>query len=161
MRRALFLALLLSSCKDDPPQPTNCSGPDFDVVISAVEGPLPLDTNILLEYAGGPDEEYMLSDSMDHRVLFCVPSDREGNPPDGTGGHAGNGVAGLAGIGGAGGEGPEGDVEAVRCTLWTDGPARLTIETSIYATEIVQLSAKKGKCTVTRDIVLGLADGGT
>ena len=161
MRRALFLALLLSSCKDDPPQPADCAGPDFDVVISASEGPLPPDTSVLLEYGGGPDDEYkVVGDSMMHKVLFCAPSDREGNPPGATGGTTGSGNAGLTGLGGAGGESSEGETEAIRCTLWTDGPARLTIETSVYATEVVQFSGKKGTCTVMADVVLGPTDGG-
>lgn len=141
--------------------PADCAGPDFDVIISASEGPLPPDTVILLEYAGGPPDQYSLvGDSMNHNVLFCVPSDREGNPPAATGGHGGNGASELAGLGGAGGEGSGGEVEAVRCTLWTDGPARLTVETSLYPTTVVDLSAKKGKCTVMDDIVIGPNDGG-
>ena len=166
MRRAWLLALLFSSCKDDPPQPAFCLGPDFDVLITTGEGPIPADTIVTMEYAGGDPEQYPYpeSDPDGPSALFCAPSDREGNPLPATGGSGGEASAGLSGrdgLGGAGGEGPTGDVEAWRCTLWTDGPATLTVETSFYPSVEVSLAAKRGKCTVEDEIVIGPLDGGT
>jgi len=95
--------------------------------------------------------------------LFCAPSDREGNPLPAAGGSGGGAAAGLAGgdgLGGAGGEGPTGDIEAWRCTLWTYGPATLTVESSMYPSVELPLTAKKGKCTVSAEVVIGPVDGG-
>ena len=164
MRRALFFALLLSSCKDDPTQPAICSGPDFDVLITTGEGPLPADTVVSMEYAGGDPEVYSYPDDPEamHRALFCAPSDREGEPLPAVGGHGGQGAAELGGgLSGAGGEGPSGEIEAWRCTLWTYGPATLTVESAMYPSVEVPLAAKRGKCTVTAEIVIGPLDGGT
>lgn len=164
MRRALFLALLFSSCKDDPTQPAICSGPDFDVLITTGEGPLPADTVVSVEYGGGDPEQYSYPDdpAAMHRALFCAPSDREGNPLPAVDGQGGRGAAELGdGLGGAGGEGPSGEIEAWRCTLWTYGPATVSVESEMYPSVEKPLTAKKGQCTVKAEIVIGPVDGGT
>jgi len=156
VRSAHLLTLLLIACKEDPPTPPDCSGPDFDVVITVLDAPLPAETVVSVEYGGGVMEEYRLTGQTECHVLFCSPSDREGNPV----GDGGQCRSGLDGFGGAGGEASGGALEGLRCKLWTDGPAKMTVETTLYPTVERQLSAKKGKCTVSTAIEIGPDDGG-
>jgi len=158
VRRAFLLALLVVSCEDDPPHPADCpSGPDFEVLISALDAPLPADTVVTVHYGGGVTEEYRIPDHGKHYVLFCEPTDRDGNPV-GTGGHGGEGqlAAGRNGPGGSPGSG----FEALTCELWTDGPATLSVETSRYPKRTEDLQAKNGKCTVSSEVELSPEDGG-
>jgi hypothetical protein len=149
--------LLVVSCEDDPPHPADCpSGPDFEVLISALDAPLPADTVVTVNYGGGVVEEYRIPDHGKHHVLFCAPSDREGNPVN-VGGHGGEGA--LEAPGGRGGA-PSSGFEALSCELWTDGPATLSVETSRYPTRTEELRAKNGKCTVSSEIELSADDGG-
>ena len=160
MRRATLLALLLVSCKDDPPHPADCpSGPDFEVLITAFDAPLPADVRVSIEYAGGLNEHYSIPDHGKHRALWCTPSDREGNPLP-AGGHGGQGSL-EAGDSGRGGASADSGLEGLECELWTDGPATLTVETSMYPKATEPLAAKEGKCVVAAEIVLALPDGGT
>ncbi|HEX6275230.1 MAG TPA: hypothetical protein VFZ53_19455 [Polyangiaceae bacterium] len=159
MRRATLLALLLLSCKKDPPHPADCpSGPDFEVLITALDARVPSDVIVSIQYGGGEDE-YRIPDHGKHSALFCTPSDREGNPLQ-AGGVGGERPV-ERGPGGFGGAGPGAGLEALACELWTDSPATLTVETTMYPTATEELSAKKGKCVVFREIVLSLDDGGT
>lgn len=165
MRWAFLLALLFLSCKDAPAAPRDCGDvPDFIVIISALDAPLPLDTVVYVEYGGTLAEEYRIPDDGDHRVLFCEASDREGNPVDAAGGHGGESaaLAGASGQGGVGGGRPEHLLEALRCELWTRGPATVMVETKAYPPpEPLGLQAKGDRCTVESEIVLQHDDGGT
>jgi hypothetical protein len=152
--------LLLLSCKKDPSHPADCpSGPDFEVRITALEGPVPADVIVRIDYAGGLTDEYSIPDHRKHSALFCAPTDRDGNPLA-EGGQGGEG--GLAqGSNGSGGAGSSRGLEALTCELWTDSPAILTVETDLYPTTTASLEAKKGQCTVFTEIELSLGDGGT
>jgi hypothetical protein len=151
------------SCNDDPVEPANCGDtPDFIVIVSALDAPLPLDTVVSVEYGGTGTEEYRIPDDGKHQVLFCEPSDRDGNPVEAAGGHGGESVAlpSAGGQGGAGGR-PRQLFEALRCELWTRGPATVTVTTKVYPLpEPLGLKAKKGQCTVDSEIVLQHADAG-
>jgi len=164
VRRVFLFAFLFLSCKDVPAAPTDCGDvPDFIVVISALDAPLPLDTVVYVEYGGTLTEEYRIPDDRDHRVLFCEASDREGNPVDAAGGHGGESpaLAGASGQGGVGGGRPQHLLEALRCELWTRGPATVTVETKAYPSPPpLGLKAKQGQCTVESEIVLQHDDGG-
>jgi hypothetical protein len=159
VRRATLLALLLLSCKKDPPHPADCpSGPDFEVRITALDGPVPRDVLVAITYAGGLTDQYSIPDHGKHSALFCKPTDREGNPLA-SGGQGGQG--GLEhGSSGFGGTGSGSGIEALTCELWTDSPATLTVETSMYPTATAGLEAKKGTCTVFSEVELTLEDGG-
>jgi hypothetical protein len=158
VRRAVLLIFLLAACKDEPPLPPDCMGPDFDVTIMALDAPLPGDTVVHVAYGGGIVEDHRVDDPRaKHQNVFCYPADREGNLP-GAGGEGGvRQISGPGGEGGSGGAGPE----ALRCRLWTDGPATVTVMTSIYPSVETRLRAKKGICTVMANIELGTDDGGT
>jgi hypothetical protein len=155
--------LLLLSCKDDPAQPATCGDtPDFIVIISALDAPLPLDTVVSVAYGGTGVEECRIPNDGKRKVLFCDPSDREGNPVEPVEGQAGE-TAATAGSGGEGGTGtgrPPHELEALRCELWTDGPATVTVTTELYPEVVEPLTAKKGLCIVESEIVLQHEDGG-
>ena len=131
MRRAFLFALLFLSCKDDPAEPADCSDtPDFIVLVSALDARLPADTVVSIEYGGSGMEQDRIPDDLMHDVLFCDPSDREGNLVGTTGGHGGESAStGPGGEGGAGGNPPGHGLEALRCELWTRGPATVMVET--------------------------------
>lgn len=164
MRRAFLLALLLLSCKDDPAQPATCGDtPDFIVIISALDAPLPADTVVSVAYGGTGMEECRIPNDGEHEVLFCDPSDREGNPVELAGGQAGEtaATAGSGGQGGAGNGRPRHTLEALRCEFWTDGPAKVTVTTELYPPVEEDLTTRKGECLVESEIVLQHEDGGT
>jgi len=155
--------LLLASCEEEPPQPPYCTGPDFQILVTALDIPLPPDTVVHVEYGGTQVDEYWITDDpVGPEVAFCEESDREGNPVSGAGGDRGgsSNATGMTGEGGAGGAPSGGTMEGLICDLWTDGPATVTILTSVFPTVEVPLRAKKGKCTVWKEIEIGPDDGG-
>jgi hypothetical protein len=162
----LLLVGLVFSCGPDP-QPHDCGGkPDFSVVISAYSGPVPPDAIIRLYYGGRPPDQpevLTLASPLTPQALFCYPGDRSGNydpqsPPIGA---QSQGLA--AGGSGAGGEGgaPSGELEALVCNLYTDGSARLEVETQLYGTSELELKLKKDVCTVTTTLILEPTDAGS
>jgi hypothetical protein len=156
--------LLFWSCKDDPAEPEDCGDtPDFIVIVSALDAPLPLDTVVSVEYGGAGMEQDRIPDDGDHRVMWCDPSDREGNPVDAAGGQGGEsgGTTGSGGQGGALGGRPHQVLEALRCELWTRGPATVSVATKAYPMPApLSLEAKRGQCTFESEIVLRPGDGG-
>jgi hypothetical protein len=105
--------LLLGACgsvawacgPEDKPAPT-CKGGTIVLVLEAENGRLPEDLRIKVRYGGNPDGEvYLLSEAVPHQAVFCKtdPERIEG---------------------GMGGDGAEG-VKTLRCSLFTQGPARL------------------------------------
>lgn len=161
MRRTLLLAFLaLASCDDEPRPPADCTTPDFDVLITAVDGPLPADTVVKMVFGGGMDEYRLTDDTTDPENLFCTPSDREGNPVLADNGEGGR-SAQAGHDGGAGGASSDGTVEGLRCDVWSDSSVTLTVTTSTYPVAVAQLQGKKGVCTVSSEIELSPSDGGT
>lgn len=129
--------------------------PDFEVLITAAEGPLPADLLVRVEYGGG-EEEYLLAAPGTPEIMFCKHADRDGNVVE-----AGAGGAGGEGSGGeAGGPGAR-DVEALLCQIWSFGSARIEVETMAYpmATPL-ELTREQGVCTLKTELELSLPDGG-
>ena len=160
MRLAYLFAWILGSCTTTPPEELDCSGkPDFDVIITALDAALPGDTVVRLAYGGGEDE-YRLASPGTPEVLFCSVADREGNSVDAgrLSGAAGRGSGGESGDGGAA---STASAEALRCRLWTDGPAELSVETESYPNaEPLELMPRSGACTVEKGLELVPPDGG-
>ena len=92
-------------------------------------------------------ELHVAPDNVALTTQFSIPLYRDGKPVW----REGNDAAGPIDVGGR---------EAWRCTLWTDGPATLTVETALYPRVEARLAAKRGKCTVKDEIVIGPLDGG-
>jgi hypothetical protein len=139
--------------------PPDCGGPDFDVLVTTTQEdlPLPADTVVHVEYGGGLTEEHGIERGVKHDILFCDPTDRYGIPSGGQGGQ-GLSETGPGGHGGAGGVGS--GPPALRCRLWTDGPATVRVLTSLYPTAESELKGGRGLCTVSAEIEIGPSDGG-
>jgi len=172
----LALVGLVFSCGPDP-EPHDCGGrPDFSVTISAYTGPIPPDTILRLYYGGRPPEmpEVLeLADPKTPQALFCYPADKNGvydaaGPPIGTQAHsraaaaAGAGGEGAAGEGAAGhGGAPSDELQALVCNLYTDGSARLEVESQMYGVNELELQLKKDVCTVSKTLLLEPMDAGS
>jgi hypothetical protein len=165
--QVLALAALVFSCGPDP-EPHDCGGkPDFSVLVSAYSGPVPADTIIRLYYGGRPPdkpEELKLAEPTTPQALFCYPAARDGTYDDhgpAIGTQAQHGA--TAGASGAGGEGgaPNGVLEALVCNLYTDGSARLEVETLLYGKTELELKLKKDVCTVSTSLLLEPMDAGS
>jgi hypothetical protein len=160
VRRAIVFSLLfLTSCKDEPPVPPDCGGPDFDVIVTTAleDARLPADTVVHVTYGGKLTEEHGIEAGERHDNVFCDQTDRYGSPVS-TGGQGVSQTVGPAGQGGAGSGSSE--VEALRCRLWTDGPATVRVMTSLYPTAEEDLRSTAGACTVSAKIEIGPSDGG-
>jgi hypothetical protein len=157
VRRAIFFSLLFfASCKDEPPVPPDCGGPDFDVIVTTAleDARLPADTVVRVDYGGNLTEEHGIEAGELHDNVFCDQTDRYGSPVS-VGGQGGEGVSqtGQAGQGGAGSGSSA--VEALRCRLWTDGPATVKVMTSLYPTVETRLRSTAGVCTISAKIEIG------
>jgi len=165
------LLALAASCGPDA-EPKEChGGPDFSVLITAPDGPLPPETVVKLYYGGrAPDDPEILTLAAPStpQALFCYVSDKNGvydakGPALGAksmaAAHSLGGAGGETSAGGAGGA-DDGTLEALVCNLYTDGSARLEVVTASYALASLDLALKKGVCTVSGSIVLETGDAG-
>ena len=123
----LFAAPFAACGPDSKPQPP-CQGPSINLVLTAENGPLPADLHINVRYGGNRDgEPYVLSDKNGGQAVFCEEDTTEGgatSEPE---------VITGAGAGGAPTAAPESDsVWALRCRLYTQGPARLDANAEGY-----------------------------
>jgi len=168
--RALVLLALVTSCGPDSP-PLECHGaPDFSVLITAPEGPLPADTVVKLYYgqrSADDPEVLVVAEPATPQALFCHVSDRTGaydtsEPALGQKGTSAFNLGGAGGESGVGGESNGGSsaIDGLLCDLYTDGSARLEVKTALYDLAELGLSLKKGVCTVTDSITLEATDAG-
>lgn len=123
------IALGFAACGPDAKSGPPCDGPTYDLVVrvaKAERAPLPADTRLNVRYGGNHEgEEYALGEKHTPQAVFCNE--------DTTQGGAGSEPAASpnAGAGGQGSE-PESGVWALRCRLYTQGPARVDITADGY-----------------------------
>lgn len=109
---------------------------------------------MIVAYGSGR-EEYALSARGRPEILFCKATDANGEPLD----------EGLGGVGGAAGQGAGGeggndsgrrgdDVRGLRCELWTQGPATITVLAEGYAELTEDLRRERSECTLTKELKL-------
>ena len=162
----LVLLALVASCGPDPEPPACHGGPDFSVLITAPNGPLPLETVVKLYYGGRAPEDpevLTIADPKTPQALFCYVSDKHG-AYDAKGPALGSKSSATAqSTGGAGGEAGaggvnDGTIPALVCNLYTDGSARLEVVTAYYDIARLELALKKGVCTVESSITLESTD---
>ena len=155
--------MIVVACGSDPKPTEPCKEgrPDFELLIKAAVGPLPEDLVVRLEHGAG-EEEYVLANPGTPVVLFCDPSDREGNVVDAGAPQAhGGGGAGAGGAGGEGGATSRDPVEALFCRIWSFGSARVEVETVVYPmVEPLDLTHKEDVCTGQAELELEMSDGG-
>ncbi len=134
--------------------------------MKAESGPLPRDTRINVRYGSNQDgEPYALGEPPRKQAVFCEEDTTAGGaPPDDA--HAGPDERGGTGpsTGGAAG-GPPDRVYGLRCSLYTQGPARLDVTASGYEeVDDLDLSLnRKERCDVYVEVTLELLkpDAGT
>jgi hypothetical protein len=115
-------------------------------------GPLPADTRINVRYGGNQEgEPYTLGGTATPQAVFC----EEDTTAGGASGTPGNGAS--DGAGGATAEpAMSDDVLALRCRLYTQGPARLDVTATGYEPiddQALSLERKR-RCEVDKDITL-------
>ncbi len=148
----------VTACGPDQRPREGCDGPSFNLVVSAVDGPLPADTRINVRYGSNQEgEPYALGQDSRKQAVFCEEDTVQGGGPSElreTGDQAGG--AGGAGPAAPHEEGASADVWALRCRLYTQGPARIDITATGYETiEDRALSLDEDeRCDVAAPIVL-------
>jgi len=154
LNRLRWLALLglvgvpFAGCGPDAKPEQPCDGPSFNLVVTAESGALPSDTRINVRYGGNQEgEPYTLGESETPQAVFCVEDTTLGGAPT-----AGDGAATAAGAGAD----VAGDVQALRCRLYTQGPARLDVTATGYEPVEDQALSLEGKkrCEVEIDVKL-------
>ncbi len=144
---ALPLSTLLAGCGPDKRPEEPCDGPSFNLVVTAEDGPLPADTRINVRSGSNQTgEAYELGQQARGQAVFC---EEDTDSPSAEGGAS------------QGGASPTGDaatrqVSALRCRLYTQGPARLDATATGYQPiEDEPLSFdKKPYCQVAIDVRL-------
>jgi hypothetical protein len=141
--------LALAGCGPDR-RPDECIAghPNFVLLITAPTGKaLSADLTVMLHYGGSGVETFELSQTTTQRVLFCRASTLDGGTllvPDGS-----------AADGGA-----PSSTEALRCELWTGGPAQVEIDSSTLAHTAKSLTPLASSCPLDVTIPVSEADGG-
>jgi hypothetical protein len=146
-----LVALIATSCTNDPPNDAKCPArAAFRLDLSALGGPLPTDTTVVVKYSGGV-EEYRLGDSAHQQEAVLCQQELAGVD-------AGDAAAGDAG-------GPSPEVLSLTCDLWTQGAATVTATATGYPSKVKELEAQADadKCiiTVPVDVVFGDEDAGS
>lgn len=158
MRRALFrfvAVCIAAPCCGPDARPPDCSNePDFILEITAEDGPLPADTEVVVEYGGGSEESYLLDAEPEPRIMFCMPHvPGPADPAQKSNAGAGGQAAGGGGDGGADGE-PAAPATRLECELWTQGPAIVEITGGDYALLHEDLKLARDECTLAVDLAL-------
>jgi hypothetical protein len=162
---ALGVAVPVACGPDARPQKPCGADPDFTVLISAVDGPLPPSIKVIVTYGSGR-EEYVASSPARPEILFCDVTDEDGVPLEGgtdtSSGGAGAGGAATEGEGGGPGARRKGAIDGLRCALWTQGPATIEIVAEGYPNLVEDLKREEGSCSLTKELELAPeADAGS
>jgi hypothetical protein len=143
---ALPFSTLLVGCGPDKRPEEPCDGPSFNLVVTAEDGPLPPDTRINVRSGSNQTgEAYELGQQARGQAVFC---EEDTTSPDAEGGASQGGAAAT--------DAESRDVYALRCRLYTQGPARLEATATGYqAIEDEPLSfEKKPYCEVSVNVRL-------
>jgi hypothetical protein len=125
----------VTACGPGQRPPEGCDGPSYNLVVHAEEGPLPPDTRINVIYGSNQEgEPYALGEPGRKQAVFCEEDTVQGGGPSEVRTPSDSGGAGGAqGAEPAPGDGAESpDVWALRCRLYTQGPARIDVAATGY-----------------------------
>jgi len=126
----VLVVLALSACGPDARPEEPCNGPSFDLTVRAPHAPLPDGTRVNVRYgANQKGEAYVIGTPSTPQAVHCTEDTTPGGAP-------GDAQDPEAASGGAPGES---GVWALRCLLYTQGPARLDVRATGYE-PIVDLS---------------------
>lgn len=130
----------VTACGPGQRPPEGCDGPSFNLVVHAEDGPLPPDTRINVLYGSNQEgEPYALGEPGRKQAVFCEEDTVQGGGPSESRTPGPGDVGGAGGAGGAepvpnddgqGGASPA--VWALRCRLYTQGPARIDVTATGY-----------------------------
>jgi len=122
--------MALYACGPDARPEEPCNGPSFDLTVRARNAPLPDGTRVNVRYgANQQGEAYVIGTASTPQAVHCSEDTTEGGAP-------GDVQDPETSSGGSPGESV---VWALRCQLYTQGPARLDINATGY-TPIKDLS---------------------
>jgi hypothetical protein len=119
------------------------------LVVRAEDAPLPPDTRLNVRYGGNHEgESYALGEKHTPQAVFCSEDTSQGG--------ASSEPAASAGAGGQGSEPePSSSVWALRCRLYTQGPARVDVTASGYEPiEEQDLTLADERCRVEKVVEL-------
>lgn len=141
--------MALTACGPDARPEEPCNGPSFNLVVRAEDVPLPSDTHINVHYGANQDgEPYQLGGRNKPQAVRCTEDASPGGANPST-----DSEAGAAGATAASGNG---DVWALRCLLYTQGPARLDVSARGYEpiSNFPLSLTREHHCEVDKDVVL-------
>ena len=152
-----LIAAGFSACGPDAKPGPPCDGPTYNLVITVEDAPLPTDLRLNVRYGGNHEGEgYALGEKHTPQAVFCNEETTRGG--------AGNEPAPSGGAGGSEAESSDTVVWALRCRLYTQGPARIDVTATGYESiEEQDLTlARDERCRVEKVVELKLAmDAGT
>lgn len=146
--------MAFAGCGPDARPEEPCNGPSFNLVVRAEGQPLPPDTRLNVRYGANPDgEPYVLGKTNTPQAVRCTEDSSPGGAP------AVEAAASAAGTGGAGGEEsaePSSVVWALRCLLYTQGPANVDVTATGFETikDRPLAPERKRRCEVDTEVVL-------
>ena len=156
MKRLDWLLLLgvvsagFAACGPDAKPGPPCGGPTYNLVLQTEDHqPLPPDTRLNVRYGGNHEgEAYALGETPSKQAVFCDEDPSQGGAPAE--------VTASAGAGGSGSTAePNGEVWALRCRLYTQGPARIDVTATGYEPiEEQDLTLGDERCQVVRVVEL-------
>jgi hypothetical protein len=162
----LALTSLLSCHGGSPEQHEVCprTVAAFDLRVSALSGPLPEDTRIDVSYGGALTESYVMNgDNADNQIVCCAVGEIDGvkQMPGRCGATLDAGQGQLAQL-------DAGAPLEIRCSVWSNGAAKVTIKggafTPFERTLIADEDERYPECaalrTVGASLVLGDSDAG-
>lgn len=120
----------VTACGPGKRPPEGCDGPSFNLEVTAEGGPLPADTRINVRYGSNQEgEPYALGQHARKQAVFCEEDTNDGGAPAASADSAAG--AGQAGASGAD-TGTSAEVWALRCRLYTQGPAQVDVTATGY-----------------------------
>jgi hypothetical protein len=133
-----LVAVPFAACGPSKRPPEGCGGPSYNLVVTTESGPLPADTRIKVVYGSDQEgEPYALGQHARKQAVFCDEDTTQGGAPSTSDDEPAPRVE--AGAAGAAGSSPEDGsnegesvVWALRCRLYTQGPARLYVTATGY-----------------------------
>lgn len=152
LARAAVAGAVLFGCSAEDGEQDCTDQAAFELTLRSALGPLPHDTEVLVEYSGG-EEPYFLSKPNDNEIVLCQATHGGAQADAGDAGGASD----------AGDAGALGPVTTLTCKLWTQGPATVTVKAPGFDDVVRKPAAeKRNGCfeTVPVEVVLGEVDAG-
>jgi hypothetical protein len=117
-----IIACSVAACGPGKRPPEGCDGPSYDLLVRAEDGTLPADTRLVVRYGSDQEgEPYALGQPGRKQAVFCEEDTEQG----GAGGARAERAEAKDGA-------SRSEVWALRCRLYTQGPARVDVSATGY-----------------------------